>query len=102
MNDSKATKMGRTILGFILGLVVFAISGKILMVSIGEVCSLVLGIAGVHGPDNVQTSQDVGNIFGLIAGVYIGNKVYKKMTRKNVDPNAPIIKKKWWQFGGFA
>ena len=49
-----------------------------------------------------KTVEAIANILGFILSAIIANKVYKLITKKNVDPNSPAKKKKWYQFGGFA
>jgi len=101
----KTIRGTRIALGIFLGLLAFTVFFKIIafIVSIGG--ALGLGAFNLHVSEDEGLLRDVeaaANIIGFIVSAIIANKVYKLITKKNINPNTPARKKKWYQFGGFA
>ena len=98
-NKDKTVRGTRVAMGIIIGLVVFAAFFKIIafIVSIGSALGLM--IFDIHVSESERALANVeaaANILGFVGAAILANKVYKRITRKNIDPNAPVKKKKWY------
>jgi len=92
----KTMRGTRTALGIFLGLLTFAIAFKVIAFIV-----TILTILAFKTIDPLDV-EAIANILGFILSAILANKVYKSITKKNINPNAPVKKKKWYQFGGFA
>lgn len=92
----KTVRGTRTVLGIFLGLLTFAIAFKVIAFIV-----TILTILAFKTIDPLDV-EAIANILGFILSAILANKVYKSITKKNIDPNTPAKKKKWYQFGGFA
>ena len=98
---AKTASVGIKIMGIVVALFVLGVFGKILMVIFGVIGSLVLSLFGVHGTDNVETAKDLGNILGLVFGVVLADKTYRRIIGRKEEKNLSKPKK-WYQFKGIA
>ena len=91
---AKTVRSGvRIFLGLVIAVIVFGILGKVIMVIVGIIGSLL----GVDSSEGLRDVESAGNILGLVGGAYIANQVYVSIAGKNRNSKS----KKWYQFKGF-
>ena len=81
---TKAVKTSKIAFGIILGLIVFAITVKVISFLIAVIGALGLGAIGIHASENQGAHNDlvnIANIIGCVGGAYLFYKTYKRVTR---------------------
>ena len=81
----------RTVFGFIVALISFAVISQIL-IAISPVAKGIVGIVvglvnAAPDPQSAKTLQAFGNIFVVIVSLYPSVKIYKKITYKKQSLN---------------
>jgi len=85
--------MSKIVVGIILGLIVFAISAKIIVFLVSVISALGLGAINIHVYKNQDVLKDVeavANILGFIGGAYLFVKTYKLFTKKRNKGDSSI------------
>lgn len=81
--------------GILLGLIVFLISFKIIAFVISVGAALGLGVLDINVSEDkslLANIEAVANILGFVGAAILASKVYKRITRKNTNPNVLIEK----------
>ncbi len=101
---NKFMRSMRTIIGIILGLITLFIISNLVAIIAGFFLAYFADLFGISdvgssGSVFIGVAYLLLILFGFVTGAYLGSKIYKRITIKNVDQNAPS--KKWYQFSGF-
>jgi hypothetical protein len=81
---TKAVKTSKIAFGIILGLIVAAITFKVIFFLVAIIGALGLGAIGIHASENPGVHNDLVNIssiIGCVGGAYLFYKTYKRVTR---------------------
>ncbi len=86
----KTVRGTRVVLGLFLALISFVVFFKIIVFIVSTGAALSLGVIDINISESAQALANVeatANILGFVVSLILANKIYKRVTRKNVDLN---------------